>query len=339
MINHVNVEIKGFIAICGFEVFKGLISGVFYQRRLFSSVFFCYYYYIKSLSPKWKEDAMFENFIYENMPYRLTGYLWNVDSPKKVFCIIHGIGEHAGRYDRMAGYLTDVGIAVVSMDLPGHGLTDGRRGDTAPREKVFEAVDAMLDYARAKYPGVPIVLYGHSMGGNIALDYRNRGGLDLLPEKYIVSAPWLRLVREVPPALYIALKAASKIAPKLAMRSECKTEDLGNMEIVAGYSTDPLVHGDITLRTAVDCFEIGDAITRGVNKKDGLAYGKPFLLMHGSDDKICSVEATREFAARYRNNEWFKYIEWPGYYHEIHNGGPNATGEEVIETIRDFVLE
>ena len=160
-----------------------------------------------------------------------------------------------------------------------------------------------------------------------------------MPEKYIVSAPWLRLVREVPPALYIALKAASKIAPNLAMRSECKTEDLGNMEIVAGYSTDPLVHGDITLRTAVDCFEIGDAITRGVNKKDGLAYGKPFLLMHGSDDKICSVEATREFAARYRNNEWFKYIEWPGYYHEIHNGGPNATGEEVIETIRDFVLE
>ena len=282
---------------------------------------------------------MFENFVFENMPYKLVGYLWDVPNPKKVMCIIHGIGEHAGRYDRMAGMLSEAGIAVVAIDLPGHGLTDGKRGDAAPREKVFEAVDQMLDYARKKYPGVPITLYGHSMGGNICLDYRARGGLDLLPEKFIVSAPWLKLVKEVPHNLYLALKGASKIVPKAIMHSGCKTEDLGNMEIVANYSTDPLVHGDVTLRTAAECFEIGEAICYGINKMDGYAYGKPFLLMHGTDDKICDIEGTRMFAARYKNNDWFKYIEWPGYYHEIHNGGPEATGEEVIETIRDFILE
>ncbi|MBO4235620.1 MAG: lysophospholipase [Firmicutes bacterium] len=281
---------------------------------------------------------MFENFVFENMPYKLVGYEWPIENPKKVMCIIHGIGEHAGRYDRMVGILNQSGIAAIAIDLPGHGLTDGKRGDAAPRDKVFEAVDEMLDYARKKYPDIPITLYGHSMGGNICLDYRDRGGLDLLPEKFIVSAPWLKLVKEVPKPMYIALKAASKLTPKAVIKSNCKTEDLGNMSIVYTYSTDPLVHGDITLRTALDCFDMGEALCEGRNKKDGNADGKPFLLMHGTFDKICDIEGTRKLAEQYREKPWFTYVEWPGYYHEIHNGGPATTGELVIARIRDFIL-
>ena len=281
---------------------------------------------------------MFENFIIPDMPYRLTGYEWHVESPKKVMCIIHGIGEHSGRYDRMAGILNESGIAVVSVDLPGHGLTDGKRGDASPRDKVFIAVDEMLNYARKKYPDVPIILYGHSMGGNIAMDYRSRGGLDLLPEKFIVSAPWLRLVQSFPTPVYAALRAAAKLLPEMPISSNCKPEALGNMSIVADYATDPLVHGHITLRTAVECFDIGEAICQGKNKSDGLADGKPFLLMHGTDDMICSVTGSRMVAELFKDKPWFKYIEWPGYFHEIHNGGIVFTGEEVIHAIRDFIL-
>lgn len=286
---------------------------------------------------------MFENFIFDNMPYKLEGYLWDTERPKSVMCIIHGIGEHAGRYDRMATILNNAGIAVVSMDLPGHGLSDGKRGHTAPRTKVFNAIDKMIEYAEAKYPGVPITLYGHSMGGNITLDYRARGELNDIPQKYVISAPWLRLTRHIPKPLYLIVKAASKIAPTAAMKSECKAEDLGNMELVANYSTDPLVHGSITLQTTVECYEIGEALVRGANEDNGRADGKPFLLMHGSDDKICSVNASRLLAKQFEakqseSSPWFVYVEWNGYYHEIHNGGPEATGEKVIETIRDFVL-
>ncbi len=281
---------------------------------------------------------MFENFVFENMPYKLVGYEWHVENPKKVMCIIHGIGEHAGRYDRMAGILNQAEIAVVAVDLPGHGLTDGKRGDAAPRDKVFEAVDEMLDHARKKYPGVPITLYGHSMGGNVCLDYRCRGGLDLLPEKFIVSAPWLKLVKEVPKPMYLALKAASKVTPTAVIGTGCNSEELGNMSIVSSYDSDPLVTKRTTLRTVVECFDIGEAIKNGTNKLDGYAYGKPFLLMHGTFDKICDIEGTRAFAARYKDKPWFTYVEWPGYYHEIHNGGPATTGELVIAKIRDFVL-
>lgn len=282
---------------------------------------------------------MFENFIFEGPSYKLEGYLWNVDSPKKVMLIIHGIGEHAGRYDRMAGFLNEAGISVVAIDLPGHGLTDGKRGDASPREKVFDAVDRMISYAQEKYPGVSIILYGHSMGGNICLDYRARGDMNAVPDKYVVSAPWVRLVRSVPAPLYLLLKGVSKLAPNATMSSGCAPEDLGNIEIVANYATDPLVHTSITLRTAVECFDIGEALARGNHPDNGHADGKPFLLMHGSDDKICSVTGSRMVAKQYEGKPWFTYVEWPGYYHEIHNGGPEATGEKVIETIRDFILE
>ena len=281
---------------------------------------------------------MFENYLLNDMPNKLTGYQWDLENPTKIMCIIHGLAEHAGRYDRMAKILNDAGIAVFSVDLPGHGLSYGKRGDAAPRDEVFIAVDKMLDYARKKHPNVPIILYGHSMGGNVCMDYRMRGGLNLLPEKYIVSAPWLRVVRSVPKPMFIALKALAKVTPKATMSSGCNTEDLGNMDIVYDYSSDPLVHGKITLRAAVECFEIGEAIARGLYPSDGLADEKPLLLMHGSDDKICSVEGSRMVAARYEGKPWFKYVEWPGYYHEIHNGGPEATGEDVISAIRDYVL-
>ena len=281
---------------------------------------------------------MFKNFEYEHFPERLIGYIWEVDSPKKVLCIIHGVGEHAGRYDRLAGYMMEKDIAVISMDLPGHGLSYGERGHT-PRNEALAAVDEMISFAEARYPGIPIVLYGHSMGGNICLDYRARGNKNDVPEKYAISAPWIRLTKKVPKPLYLGLKALSKSRPTMAISTGCKPEILGNMEHTGNYSTDPLVHINISLQTSAECFEIGEAIALGKNESNGRASGKPFLLMHGSDDKICDVKGSRMVAARMSDDSNFKYIEWPGYYHEIHNGGPEATGEEPIIALRDFILE
>lgn len=84
---------------------------------------------------------------------------------------------------------------------------------------------------------------------------------------------------------------------------------------------------------------MGNAIFDGTNPDNGRADGKPFLLMHGDEDRVCSVNGSRRLAERMKDNTWFSYIEWPGYYHEIHNGGREATGDEVIEKIKDFILK
>lgn len=269
---------------------------------------------------------------------KLGGYVWDVSYPKRVMCIIHGIGEHSGRYDRMAMMLNNSGIAVVSIDLPGHGISGGKRGHTAPRDKIIKCVDLMIEKTTELYPGIPLTLFGHSMGGALCLDYRARGTLNNIPDRYLVTSPWLKLVKEIPKPVIEAARIASKVLPLIAISSGCEAEDLGNIALTKSYETDPLVHRQITIKTAVECTNIAEEILSGKILDNKRAKGKPFLLMHGDEDKICDVEGSRQLAARLEKEKNFAYIEWEGYYHEIFNGGPEATGEKPIETIRDFVL-
>ena len=282
---------------------------------------------------------MFDNFDLKHPHKRLVGYIWDIENPLKVMVVVHGIGEHAGRYDRMAGILNKAGIAVVSMDLQGHGISSGKRGHTFPSSEILKDISMLIDWTKAKYPNIPIVLYGHSMGGLITLNYRARGSENHVPEKYIISAPWLKLVMPIPKPLLKAVEAVAKITPTLAISSGCKAKDLGNIEITRDYDTDPLVHPSITIGTAIECQLSADRLLSGTEENNLRAEDKPFLLMHGDGDKICSVEGSRILAERYKDNPNFTYVELPGYYHEIHNGGPNATGEDVIEAIKDFVLK
>lgn len=186
--------------------------------------------------------------------------------------------------------LAEHGIAVVSLDLRGHGISLGVRGDTAPRKEVLADIDALIEYAGQFYPGLPLTLYGHSMGGNICLDYRARGGHNDVPDKYIVSAPWVKLVMDVSKPMYHAVKAASKVLPKVTISQKFPEKDLGNLEYVRPFDDDPLVHSKISLRCAAQCFDIGNRLFDGTNEDNHRADGKPFLLMHGDEDRICSVE-------------------------------------------------
>lgn len=281
---------------------------------------------------------MYENFKLKNKE-NITAYLWDVEDPKKVMCIIHGIGEHAGRYDRMCSFLQENGIASVAIDLPGHGRSLGKRGHAAPRYEVLDDVSEMINFAGEKYPGIPITLYGHSMGGNICIDYKSRGDKNHIPEKYIMSAPWITLVRPVTGIQYAAVKALSKLLPQKTVCSACPKELLGHPSNLIEYVNDQYIHDRVSLQTAVEGFDIGNGIFDGSFKSDGKADRTPTLLMHGDADGICSVEGSRRVAERNKDNDKFEYVEWEGYFHEIHNGGEIETGEKVIEKIKDYILE
>ena len=112
---------------------------------------------------------MYKLFDFQKRDCIVQGYHFPCENPNHVVCLIHGIGEHAGRFSRVAEHFNEAGIAVVSMDLRGHGRSQGVRGACAPRKEVLKDIDALIEYAQEFYPGVPIVMYGHSMGGNITL--------------------------------------------------------------------------------------------------------------------------------------------------------------------------
>ena len=287
------------------------------------------------------EEVKYENFKLAKTEYgTIEGYVWHIENPKKVACIIHGIGEYAGRYDRVAGILNKKGIAAVSMDLRGHGLTEGPRGHCAPREKVLDDISVLIDYAKTRYPDIPIVLYGHSMGGNLILDYRCRGKYCDIPEAYLITSPWITLTRSIPKAFHGFIKVMSKIMPSLGIHSDVDEELLGNPEYVKPYNDNPLVFNKISLKCALEGFDTGYALRDGTLEDKGLTKDIPTLLMIGSRDTVCDPQGTRDLFDRLKKDgDRVRLIEWPELYHEIHNGGDNSTGEEVIEVIASFIKD
>ncbi len=267
----------------------------------------------------------------------IQGYHWPLDDPKKVICIVHGIGEYGGRYDRVAKKFLAAGYAVLSMDLQGHGMSVKRKGHCAPRNEVLEDVSALISYAGRTYRDVPIILYGHSMGGNITLDYRARGAFNDIPAAYLISAPWIRLVRPIPEALYVLIRGLTRVAPSFTIGSAVNEEDLGSPESVLPYHKDPLVHNRISLQCAVDGFEAGRKLEKGTIEDNGKAKAIPTMIMHGGDDRICDIEGTRLVFERLKaRGDQVEFKEWPGIFHEIHNGGEASNGDEVIDAMIEF---
>ena len=264
----------------------------------------------------------------------IAGIHWPVSDPEAIICIIHGIGEYGERYGRVAGRLNEAGFSVFSMDLRGHGRSLGKRGDCAPRDEVLEDVSALISHASRAYPGRKLMIYGHSLGGNITLDYRDRGAFRDLPSAYLLSAPWIRLVRSIPPIAYGAAKAMSHIAPGFTIGSRVSEDKLGNPENILPYHSDPMIHNRISIRCAVEGFETG-------RRLGSVPYDRPShvptLIMHGGNDGICDIEGSRDFCRiRKRAGENVEFKELPGILHEIHNGGPESNGDEVLEMMVDF---
>lgn len=281
---------------------------------------------------------MYEKFTLRKLEKGIIrGYSWPIEAPQKVICIVHGIGEYGGRFDRVAETFRKKGMAVVALDLRGHGDSIQRKGHCAPRRAVLEDVDALLEYAEKTYPGKPIVLYGHSMGGNIVLDYRARGRLNDHPAAYIISAPWIRLMRPVPAPLYKLVKLIARIAPAFTISSDVDEAVLGNPLSVKPYSSNPMVHNRISVQCAVDGFEIGLGLEDGSHPDNMRAAQIPTLIMHGSEDRICDVEGSRRVSSGLaERGDNIKYICWEGLFHEIHNGGKTSRGDEVIEKMTEW---
>ncbi|MDD6190332.1 MAG: alpha/beta fold hydrolase [Firmicutes bacterium] len=278
---------------------------------------------------------MYKTFTLREYPEgKIEGYSWHVENPEKTVIIIHGIGEYGGRFDRVAGFLNDAGFAVLSMDLRGHGNSLGEKGHCAPRNEVLKDIDALVDYSLMKYPGKEIIIYGHSMGGNITLDYRCRGNRNNVPVAYLVTAPWIILVRKIPAPLYAVVKILSRLTPSGTIGSEVDEDILGHPETVKPYNDNPMVHSRISFLCAIEGFETGRKLETASMEDNGRAADIPLLIMQGSEDKICDPEGVTAAAKALKGKGHnLGYILWEGLFHEIHNGNRVDRGDKVIEAI------
>lgn len=260
---------------------------------------------------------------------KLSAYSWKPEKKedvKALMVIVHGIGEYANRYNEYAEYFSSQGIAVYSMDLRGHGNSTGKRGHTAPRNEIYKDIDSLCKKALTDYPNTPLFIYGHSMGGNIGLSHRLEGGIR--PRGYVITSPWIILHNKMSKPAIFALRILSKIKPDILIKSKIDPSSLTSDHSQL-LGDDPLYHNFISVKTGVDCFNYAEKILNTAHEDHG-----DLLLLHGSEDKICSVEGSRAFIKKAHSLCSFK--EWENSRHELQH---EKVREKVRETIKDWIFE
>ena len=248
--------------------------------------------------------------------------------PKASIMLVHGLGEHVVRYDHVAAALTEAGYAMLGFDLCGHGKSGGPRGHTTSYDALMDDIAAFSVQVDKRYPGLPIFLYGHSLGGNLVLNYALRRKPDL--RGVIATGPWLKLAF-APPASQVTLgRLMNGIAPGFTQHSKLNTNGLSHDQaVVSAYENDPLVHDKISVRLFVEMYETGNwALDHAAE------FPLPLLLLHGSADPITSAEASQEFAEKAGDKVTLKI--WDGLYHEIHNEPEKA---EVFKVMLDWLAK
>lgn len=261
-----------------------------------------------------------ETFFWKTANTRFYGQRWVPQQPERVMVIVHGIGEHIGRYAAVAESFMEQGYAVTGIDHYGHGKSDGTRGTTKGIPFVFDYLESFIEQVKEDFGNKPVVIYGHSMGGGIVTGFLLHRQPALLAA--VISAPALLLAKQPPAVLRGILKVISKIAPRLRIAQGLDINKISHDPLaVETFKNDPLRHDRISLRLA------NDMITNGrwcLQHADLLRI--PALLIHGNADAFTGVKGSRLFAER-APEQLLTYKEWDQAYHELHN---EPFGREVL---------
>ncbi|WP_017732581.1 alpha/beta hydrolase [Nafulsella turpanensis] len=264
-------------------------------------------------------------------PVRLFGLGWEpVNVPvKTVIVLVHGLGEHTGRYKELARFFTSRGCALYGCDLRGHGRSPGKRGH-ALYPQLLNDLSELIQYAERQHPGLPLILYGHSMGGNIAANFvLDRPEVQKALKAVVLSSPWLRLNIPVSPVVVQLSRLMQKVYPSFTQKNKINAEWLSKDPLeVKAYQEDPLVHPYISVSLFYQVHEHGMGAVRKAKK-----LSLPLLVMHGSEDRITSCEASRRLAEKAPHAQWKL---WKGVRHEPHH---ELEKREVMQFVWEWMEE
>lgn len=234
-----------------------------------------------------------------------------VADPAGVLLVCHGLGEHSGRYMNVVDAVVPDGWAVYGVDHRGHGRSGGRRAHLGRYADWLSDFDVFRRTAAARHPALPVVLLGHSMGGQIALAYALDHQDDL--RGLVLSAPALAS-NAVPPAAVPVLRTLARVAPTLRPAGIDATKISKDPDVVAAYRADPLVHhGHPTLGLSSALYAAFDTLPERAR-----TLRLPLLLQHGSLDELTDPAGSRLLESTSGSSD--QTVRWyEGLWHEIYN--------------------
>jgi alpha-beta hydrolase superfamily lysophospholipase len=247
------------------------------------------------------------------------------NEPRAGMVLVHGLGEHIQRYHYVAEKLNTKDIALVGFDQQGHGKSGGKRGVINSADGLMEDITRAVNLTKKMYPGLPVFLYGHSMGAMEVLYYGLNG--PELPTGIIATSPALDTA-SMSAAQRALVRLLKNVLPNLAVNNGLPIDGLSHDAASnQAYREDPLVHPKASVRLAAFMMEAAEDV---MGKADD--WGVPLYLAHGSKDPICPVAGSDQFAQRLGSKVTYK--RWDGFYHETHN---EPEKDVVIAAMLDWI--
>jgi len=229
--------------------------------------------------------------------------------PRAALLLVHGLGEHSGRYDHVGSYLAERGVSVFAYDHQGHGLSEGRRGWVAEFHHLLDDLEIFHRLVLERAGGLPLVLFGHSMGGLIVTAYLLEKPLK--PDLLVLSGP----------AIVPILDPNDRtIDPTRLSKDPAVWE---------AYLSDPLI-----LRERVEP-ELFTRLAEGLHLLPGRAaeISVPLLLIHGDDDRLCSATGAKMYVEGTSSSD--RTVKtYPGGRHEMLN---ETNREEVLADLASWL--
>ena len=251
---------------------------------------------------------------------------YSLQNSNKVILIIHGLGEHSGRYLKLIQDFNDKNISVFTIDIRGHGKSEGKRGHSPFYKQLMSDIQCFIKHVTNEIPNQKYFLYGHSLGGNLVINYSFQKNKKI--DGIIATSPCIKLAIEPSKIKLFMGKLFQKLIPSLRLSNGIKISRISrNSEVIKNYINDPLNHNQVSVQLSLDI------ISSGIYALENSQYiTVPMLVFHGKNDKLTSYSASKKLVENSGTN--IKFIGLNEAYHEIHN---EPEKEELLSNICNWI--
>ncbi len=271
---------------------------------------------VSSQEGSWTEASTGRTYAYR---------LWKPSTTQALLVLLHGFGEHSGRYHQLATSLAERGICVAAPDLWGHGRSGGARGDLGDVTRcVNDLATLTRDTFLSESGQARYALFGHSFGGLAAICWTLNEPHAL--RCLIAQSPLLEVGFPVPIWKRVAAAVLATSWPTYSLSTDLDVGALSHdPAVVQAYRVDPLVHNKMSARTYRSILHVRDDAARRAHQSH-----VPTLLLCGGGDRIISLKAARRWYDSLTCEK--RIVEFPNRYHELHH-------EDVQDQIDGLVQE
>jgi alpha-beta hydrolase superfamily lysophospholipase len=256
---------------------------------------------------------------------------WIPSDPKGLIVLVHGFGDHSGRYAHVVNHFAGLGYAVATYDHRGHGRSDGRRGDIDGFAPLVGDLNSFVWETRHSVPeGTPVFIVAMSVGALVTLNYSVTHPNDVDGIVLVSSAIGLQI--DLPGWMRWGGQKLVRLLPKLPVTVEFEASDLTrDQDAIEVYRSDPLVFQKFTLRT---CQTLMQATAMIMSLAFRIRH--PVLMLHVKGDPICSFEAAEKFFAQIPDRGK-KLVAFDGNFHEPFNDYVRTEAYREIEAWLDGI--